>query len=287
MTDSRAAATTGGRRWALLVALALVVVAVGLAAASPAATGTEVDLWHSPATPETGERVSLVAETDLADPSAARYEWTVDGERTFTTGEPYANVTFRRPGEHTVSVRVVPPDGEAATDGATLSVSGESLTTTASPGTTAPPETTSTTAPPTTRRETGTQPPTARTPPGETTAPPATTPPASTTRATPTSGATTRRTPTPSTATPGETTATTAPPTSGTTGERTSAPSTAPPETTAAGPPTGGGTDPRETTVRSPGETTDGGSGIPGFGVGAALAAALVVAVGSWRRARR
>ncbi len=244
-----------------------------------------VDLWHAPATPVTGESVSLVAGTTLSNPAEARYEWTVDGEETFTTERPYASFAFEDPGRHEVTVAVVGPDGQRETDVVNVTVEGREDD---PPGTTPAPTTTE--PPPTTDPPETTAPPDDRTtaPGTRTTAPPTrTTGPETTTAPSETTG----------TRTPRETTAPESPPTTAP-DRRTTAPGTdtgAPattdrdtgdgPSTTdgtadeTAGPSatsdTAAGTDPSEGTGTGGTQPSDGE--VPGLGVGAALLALVAL----------
>lgn len=244
-----------------------------------------VDLWTTPATPVTGESVSLVATTSLDDPSEAEYRWTVDGEEQFVTPSPYADVVFDEAGHHEVTVEVVAPSEETETDAVGVVVEERTRD---DPTTTPPPTTTE--PPPTADPPAGT---TTAGPPATTTAPETTTPPDDRTTApgtgTTTPGPGTTRSET--TRGPEETTAPDAPPTTDPDRETTSGDGTDEGETTGAEPgdPTAT-TEPSDGTERSsPGGTSDtadagdgtpngtapatDGDGSPGLGVGAALVA--------------
>jgi PKD repeat protein len=70
---------------------------------------------HSPATPSTGDTITLTSTAADPDGSIASYSWDLNGDNNFddATGQQ-AQVSFADPGDHTVSLRVTDNDGASA-----------------------------------------------------------------------------------------------------------------------------------------------------------------------------
>jgi len=99
--------------------IALAAASLGQASADPPAASF---LWF-PASPLTGEPVSLAStSTDASSPIAA-FAWDLAGNGLFAEGTGVTGTTFSTPGSHLVQLRVTAADGSSSVAAETIQVS--------------------------------------------------------------------------------------------------------------------------------------------------------------------
>jgi PKD repeat protein len=78
---------------------------------------------HSPASPSTGDTITLTSTATDPDGSIASYSWDLNGDNNFddATGQQ-AQVSFADPGDHTVRLRVTDNDGASAASSDVITV---------------------------------------------------------------------------------------------------------------------------------------------------------------------
>lgn len=88
-------------------------VSVAAPTPTPRTLSATADWWYTPATPRSGERISLIAEGDQN--TSLTYQWDVGADGSVERTGVTVGYTFADPGTYEVTLRVVGPDGARTT----------------------------------------------------------------------------------------------------------------------------------------------------------------------------
>jgi PKD repeat protein len=111
-----------------LAVAGLAVVALAAASAAQAIADAPVPsfLWF-PASPLTGEPVSLASTSTDASSPITGFAWDLAGNGMFAEGTGVSGTTFSTPGSHLVQLRVTAADGSSSVVGETIPVSSPAI----------------------------------------------------------------------------------------------------------------------------------------------------------------